>query len=292
MLSIDSRTNEFQSRLEELVRFDEHLGAGRFFQYVGSLAIAHQVGVALGRKYDLDSEQVILPFPVLIAGESASGKTTLSTTWNDTLNRLGREKYLTSRDGPWSQCISLDNYYHDNSLQRAEYSDLGGFYRNFDVDNPGALNMELAAHHIKLLSQGQAVMLPVHDIATGVSTMDAVQVKPTPFVVIEGLFALHSQLADIGNQACLRVFVDVPRPQLRRRWFTRIEQMSETANWKVPEAERPFYFDRVAGAAEKYVLPTKKYADIIVNGETAEDHRNRTVARLSEIMADALCFPL
>lgn len=266
------RAAAFKNDLEVLCRTDEAQGEGRFLLHVDRPRIVNQLTLALGR----EALTATRPLFILIGGPSSAGKTEISRRWTESLKNDARP-------------LTMDNYYRDNHLERAKYSDLGEFYRHYDVDTPEAIDLELLAQHLQSLEKGQTVRLPKHDIATGITTPDALPIQPAPLVVVEGLFALHGQFTDhLRDIPRLGVFVDAPPQTIRQRWFNRIEQMAETAGWKVPLKDRPDYFARVSRAALRHIMPTEANADLVLNGESSPKYQQKVLGRLSVLLLKTL----
>ena len=115
-----------------------------------------------------------LPFPpvlLAIAGCSGSGKTTLGAELARTLGGVH---------------FQFDHYYRDLShLPLAERA-----LENFD--DPNLIESPLLIKHVAALAEGQAIERPVYDFATYIRVPGQSQsFKPAPFILVEGLFALH-----------------------------------------------------------------------------------------------------
>lgn len=83
-------------------------------------------------------------------------------------------------------------------------------------------------------------------------------------IIIEGIFTLYFE--EIRNLLDLKLFVDLDADE---RMYRRIKRNME--NWGVSMEEVATYYVQVAKHREmEFVLPTKKFADIIVNGNKLE----------------------
>ncbi len=180
------------------------------------------------------------PYLIGIAGPSCAGKSYLST-------HLARHLRAAT--------LNLDSYYcdleHLSLEQRARF--------NFDA--PEALDSGLLIEHVRRLSRGEVIARPVYDFKTHARTGQTEALEPREFIVVEGLFALYWEelrrvqqtkvFVDLGEEICLarRIERDV-----RERGRTResvLEQFSTTV--------RPM--------AQRYVHPTRQYADVVLTGD-------------------------
>jgi uridine kinase len=182
------------------------------------------------------------PVLVLVGGPSCAGKTSLA--------RALARTWGTSR----ACVIALDSYYrclaHLPTEERARH--------NFDV--PDAIEWPLAESHMRALLRGEAIEAPVYDFADHIRLSGWVRVEPKPLIVLEGLLALYNPvLREMGR---LRVYVDAPDPVC----FTRRERRDVSERGRTPESVRAQYETTVRPMAEQYVLPTRAYANMVVNG--------------------------
>ncbi|GIU97971.1 MAG: phosphoribulokinase [Actinomycetota bacterium] len=176
--------------------------------------------------------------PVLLglAGDSASGKTTLSRGIEYV---LGVERVAR---------ICTDDYHRYDRATRAAIG--------VTPLAPEANRMDLAAEHLRALARGQAVTKPTYDHHTGTFGPDET-VEPGEIVIVEGLVPLAERITrdviDVG------VFLD-PEEELRRRWklerdvFERgyqPRQVVEELRRREPDARR-------------YVRPQRELADVVV----------------------------
>lgn len=182
-----------------------------------------------------------------IAGGSCSGKTTLATRLAARLG-VGR-----------TACIGIDSYYHGLESVTPEEIDRHNF------DEPSALDHNLLVLHLRELSVGRAIDRPVYDFKTHERTGDLIRVEPTRFVVVEGLFPLYwGAVRELLNT---KVFIDVPHSVCLAR---RLER--DTRERGRPREEVIQRYDEMARPMfDKYVLPTRRFADVVVDGEQPVD---------------------
>lgn len=138
------------------------------------------------------SEQVRL---VIVAGPSASGKTTTTIK----LSHLLREAGISLVP------LTVDNYFFDLELHpRDEFGD-------YDFETPQALDLELINRHLKQLLAGEEVLVPVYDFRTG-KRHDArtpMVIQPEDMILIDSLHGLYPAMtAGIHEDLKFRLYVE------------------------------------------------------------------------------------
>jgi len=189
-----------------------------------------------------------LPFPPVvigIAGCSGSGKTTLASELARTLRGIH---------------FHLDNYYLD--LGHMPYSQR--IEQNFD--DPQLIESTLLALHVAALARGDAIERPIYDFSTHTRVVGRTErIEAGPFLVVEGLFALHyPELLPLYQ---LRVYIDTPDELC----FERRLKRDTIERGRSPESVRVQYEATVRPASIKYVRPSARNADLSVDGRDALD---------------------
>ena len=182
------------------------------------------------------------PFLIGIAGPSGSGKTTIG------------DALVARLAGQRAQFLPLDGYYKDLSClspeSRAEV--------NFDA--PDALDAELLIQHVKRLAAGHAVETPMYDFATHCRTAKRRRIEPQGVVVIEGLLVLYWR--ELREALDLSIYVAAPDETcLKRRLARDVQERGRTRQSVLRQYEQT-----VRPMAEAHVLPTRRYADLLVDG--------------------------
>ncbi len=195
-----------------------------------------------------------LPFLIGIAGPSCAGKTELSR----------RLSVLLA-----APVLPLDGYYLDLShLPPAERMQC-----NFDL--PEVLDHDLFVRHLTALGQGHPISRPVYDFATHLRTGRLQAVSPAVVILVEGLLLLHWE--EVRNLLSLRVYVDLDDQSCLERRLLR----DGKERGRSPESVRRQYAETVRPMAEKYVYPTRSFADLVVRGDAPlEDSAAAVMARL------------
>lgn len=150
--------------------------------------------------------------------------------------------------------LSLDRYYRDLSQlgfeERARW--------NFDV--PEALDADQIAQDLATLAAGRATDVPVYDFTQHVRRQEHETLEPGSHVIVEGLFTLY--WAAVRRLLDLKVFVAAPDEVcLARRLERDVRERGRT-----PESVREQYERTVRPMAERYILPTRAHADLVLDG--------------------------
>jgi uridine kinase len=186
-----------------------------------------------------------LPILLGIAGCSGSGKTTLAAELARTLGGAH---------------FHFDNYYRDLShLPLAERA-----AQNFD--DPNLIESPLLIAHVAALAQGKPIDRPLYDFSTYIRDPDSTApFLPAPYILIEGLFALHyPQLLPLYR---MRVYVDTPDETCFERRLKR--DMNERG--RSAESVRRQYEATVRPASLAFVRPSAARADLTVDGTGSLD---------------------
>lgn len=178
------------------------------------------------------------PRPVMlaIAGDSASGKTTLT---KGLVEAIGEDRCTS---------ICVDDYHR---YDRAERKDLP-----FTPLHPDCNYIDIMEQHMQLLALGRPILKPVYDHSTGTFTRPQ-YIEPKEFVIIEGLHPLSTKLL----RACfdVKVFLDPPE-EIRRGWKVKRDtgKRGYTVDQVLAELERR------EPESEAFIRPQRRHADIVV----------------------------
>ena len=174
-----------------------------------------------------------------IAGGTGSGKTTLM-------------KNLIARFAGDVTVLSHDNYYkrHDE-LPYEERCKL-------NYDEPAALETDLMARHLEALRRGESILCPVYDFTVHNRSDETVRIVPQRVIIVEGILIFENrQLRDLMD---IKIFVDTDADvRLCRRIKRDVNKRGRTL-----ESVLLQYQQTVKPMHEKYVEPSKRFADIVV----------------------------
>ena len=174
-----------------------------------------------------------------IAGGSGSGKTTLV-------------RALTERFGDDITVISHDNYYkaHDD-LTYDERAML-------NYDHPDAFDTDLMIEHLRLLRQGRAIHCPVYDFTVHNRSDQVIEIQPEKVIVVEGILLFADPA--LRDEMDVRIFVDADSDvRLCRRIRRDVRKRGRTLESVIDQ-----YLTTVKPMHERFVEPSRKFADVIV----------------------------
>lgn len=187
--------------------------------------------------------QIDKPFVIGICGPSSSGKTTIA-------QRI--QELITPTN---SLVFTIDSYYHDLSALPEDFVDDPNF------DCPQSIDHELLFRQFLRLIEGNSVHQPVYIFKTFRRATYTVEVIPKPFIIIEGIFSLYWE--ELRNLYDISIFIDAPDDVCFQRRIIRdirIRNYSE-------DFVRKLYTEKVRPMYQKYISPTRDYADFILNGQ-------------------------
>lgn len=180
-----------------------------------------------------------MPVLVGIAGGTGSGKTTVA--------RAVAGAFLDRAVLIEQECFYLDR---SNTAPEDRFK--------INYDHPDAIDLNLLLSTIKELKQGMPALIPQYDFTTHTRNKRTTKIGPSDIIVVEGIFVLYyPQLRELLD---LKIFVQTDADV---RFMRRIKRDME-------EHGRPLelifnqYRKSVKPMHERYVEPTKYYADIIL----------------------------
>ena len=174
-----------------------------------------------------------------IAGGTGSGKTTLM-------------KNLVGKFGDVVTVVSHDNYYrrHDEMTYEERC--------RINYDEPAAFENELMAVHLDALRRGESVQCPVYDYTVHNRSDETVTIEPKQVIIIEGILIFADEA--LRNLMDIKIFVDTDADiRLCRRIKRDVNKRGRTL-----ESVLTQYQETVKPMHEKYVEPSKRFADLVV----------------------------
>lgn len=203
-----------------------------------------------------------------VAGGTASGKTTVARA---VLDAVGAEQVAY---------LPHDAYYRDRSdLPFEERARL-------NYDHPDSLETKLLVRHIKELSQGIPVEVPVYDFTQHRRTAETIRTEPSPLILVDGILIFTKRkLRDLMD---IKVYVDTDADI---RFIRRLERDMNERGRSLDSVVKQ-YMETVRPMHMKFVEPSKRYADVIIPG----GGHNRVamemvVSRLRELRRQQLELP-
>ena len=199
------------------------------------------------------SGKIKMPASIGIAGETASGKSTITKDLIDTIESFATEFGINDA----ITRVNTDDYYYDRSEMVKAAGSFSEFAKNYDLDIPEALELELMSKHIKELLAGKSTYLPKYDMSgTAIRHDNYTLAKPSKVIISEGLFTLTDKIKDAFN---FKIYVDIPENLKRERFFVRATErgLGDSAEHIYANAN---------SKAEVHIRPCIKCADIVLSG--------------------------
>ena len=186
------------------------------------------------------------PVMLAIAGDSAAGKTTITS---GLVRALGEDQCTA---------VCVDDYHRYDRAERKRLP--------FTALHPDCNYVDIMEQHLQLLATGHPILKPVYDHHTGQLTRPE-YVEPRRFVIVEGLLPLHTKLA----AACFDVTVYLNPPEkIRREWKVKRDtgQRGYTPEQVLAELRRR------EPESEAFIRPQRRRADIVVRVAPVEQRHD------------------
>ncbi len=201
------------------------------------------------------------PLLIGIAGGTGSGKSTFA----EGLRRLAPDAITI---------ISYDNYYkpqdHLSMDERIK--------TNYDC--PDALDTDLLVKHLRMLSSGEPVDVPNYDFCVHTRCADYTVVAPTPVIIVDGILTFHDER--LREMFDIKIFADADADErILRRLRRDVMKRGRDIDGVIRQ-----YVETVKIMHTKYVEPTKKYADILINGGKNKTALDIVASRISRHLED------
>ena len=195
--------------------------------------------------------KILIMLIIGIAGGTGSGKTTL-------VNRL-----LQKLDAKQVGLLSQDSYYNQtNDLSPEERTTI-----NFD--HPDSIDFDLLIQHLKELKAGKTIKQPVYSFVSHNRTNDFLNTAPKNVLIIEGILIFSNE--QLRSLLDIKIFVQAEDDiRLLRRIKRDLSERGRTIDEVLNR-----YQTTLKPMHEKFIAPTKKFADLIVPTDTSN---NNTVA--------------
>ena len=176
-----------------------------------------------------------------IAGGSGSGKSTFAAR-------------LIQAFPDSVALVSCDNYYraHDDIPLEER--------RLLNYDAPEALEFDLMVSHLQALKRGEAVDCPVYDFALHNRSDKVMRIDPKPVILVDGILILSDPA--LRETFDLRIYVEADADE---RILRRARRDMEVRGRKIDDIMEQ-YLNTVKPMHETHVEPSKKHADLILNG--------------------------
>ncbi|CAI9111570.1 OLC1v1011821C1 [Oldenlandia corymbosa var. corymbosa] len=181
------------------------------------------------------------PFVIGVSGGTASGKTTVCDM---IIQQLHDHRVVL---------VNQDSFYRGltpEELKRVS---------EYNFDHPDAFDTEQLLECVDKLKSGHSVQVPIYDFKTHQRCSDSFrQVNASDVIILEGILVFHDQR--VRNLMNMKVFVDTDADvRLARRIRRDTVERGRDINSVLEQ-----YAKFVKPAFDDFVLPSKKYADVII----------------------------
>ena len=132
--------------------------------------------------------------------------------------------------------------------------------KSLNYDSPEAFEFDLMTAQISSLKNGENIQCPVYDFSLHTRSKEIMKIEAKPIVIIDGILIFSE--ANLRALMNLKIYVETDAD----------ERILRRARRDICERGRDFdnvieqYLATVKPMHNKYVEPTKAYADIIING--------------------------
>jgi uridine kinase len=189
-----------------------------------------------------------------ISGPSGSGKSLIAQSLYHILP--GNDKFILQEDA----------YYKD-------LSDIPFDERTrYNFDHPDAFDHSLLVRHLADLKQRKSIEHPVYDYTTHTRKGETRKIEPVRVIILEGIMIFA--VPELRSLMDLKVYVDTPLDTCFIRRLRRdMEERGRSIDSVIQQYQatvRPMYF--------KYILPSKREADILVTNDGENVDRINKIA--------------
>ncbi len=188
------------------------------------------------------------PYLIGVTGGSGSGKTTFINKLRGAFN--GKELCI----------ISQDDYYHSRGKQKLDEKGV----RNFDL--PNSIDSESFATDLVRLISGETVIREEYTFNNEKASPKLLTFYPAPIILVEGIFVFHYR--EIMKLLDLKIFLEAKE---NLKVIRRIKRDQIERNYPIEDVLYR-YEKHVMPTFEKYILPYKTDADIIINNNSHFDN--------------------
>ncbi len=246
-----------QTKFKQIIAYDKKNESPIFID------IKHDFISRFAKRIINNPEKRIL---VGICGESASGKTTICNTIKHSTEKLSMPVEI----------ISSDNYFNDISELIRVHGNFDNLLESgYDIDAPENFQLEQLREDLEALSMGKDIKTPQYLInGSGVNLPKALDAKSQKIIVVEGMASMFGNVHELFD---VIIYVDIDR-NLQKEWFL---QRAKTRNQEYENALKQLSY--VRKASEKYILPQKPKADIIINGGSALNYFEQIIEYIHTI---------
>ncbi len=174
---------------------------------------------------------------IIVSGASGSGKSTI-------VNLI--KLYLSTKSERQVDILSMDQFY--KSLKPGDTP---------NWDDVSAIDTDYLVTVLTELKSGVQVNIPKYDYVTHQRMDNSYTISDCDILILEGIFTLwHQQIRDLAD---LKVYIDADplKVCLPRRYLRDTTERGRSGESIIDQ-----YINQVLPGFEKFVVPTRKYADL------------------------------
>lgn len=175
-----------------------------------------------------------------IAGGTGSGKTTVV---NKIVSMLPSDKVAV---------IPQDSYYKDSSHIPVEERS------KINFDEPASIEWTLLVEHLNALKKGESIEMPTYSYLTCTRQPQTIKINPCDVVIVEGILVLNDDT--LREMLDVKVFVDADADERLIRVISR----DCVERGRTPTMVIDRYQEVLKPMHDKYIEPTKQYANVII----------------------------
>lgn len=269
MITSNNNRHLYIEKMLHKIFMDEMESSNSIFIKVEPSAI-HKMALFLSKKIDRSCS-------IGIAGETASGKSTIAYDIISTIESFAEEYDINNA----ITRINTDDYYYDRSEMVKQAGSFAEFAKHYDLDVPEALELELMKKHIKLLLNGNPVLLPEYDMSGTAIRRDNIKLaEPSNIIISEGLFTLTPKIVDAFD---FKIYVDVSHDVQKDRFYKRAEErgLGDSADE---------VYENASSKAKTHIRPTVANADIILSGEADREAYRIFINKILELVREVVFY--
>lgn len=181
------------------------------------------------------------PFVIGVSGGTASGKTTVCDMM---IQQLHDHRVVL---------VNQDSFYRGLTEEESKH------VHEYNFDHPDAFDTEQLLECVGKLKSGQSVQVPIYDFKNHQRFSDRFrQVNASDVIILEGILVFHDQR--VRNLMNMKIFVDADADV---RLARRIKRDTVDRGRDVHSVLEQ-YSKFVKPAFDGFILPSKKYADVII----------------------------
>jgi uridine kinase len=272
---LHQRLQAFEEDFYRLLRWDKATHVQPVIKSVNMFDILTQAKRFLKEQNETTT---LRPFTLAVAGGTATGKTTAAKGFLDQLREAGIAMSRWSRrKKAIATFLSQDNFYRDNTELRRQHGD--AFFQKVNLDTWTCFHLAEYKRAVESLKSGLSTRIRKYDFTDSSSTPNALTIRPTPFLVTEGLFTLMKPFRKIYD---LKILFEADRSVVVDRFWRRAQER----NFK-RDASGEALLKNALEMQEYHVDPTRPYANLVLNANVDKNTMHETMGKLAEVLVRA-----